>query len=155
VELGGADEKKEIGNNMKKLMFAAIAMMCAGTGAQAAVQTYDCTVKSIEQHGWMPDRVQLSFDPETGKARAYDGFIHHAHEKPIDVKFKTVRGKYRMNWRLQLPSRGSGKLRVNYTATLTPGSNELQLKASFPMNNAANLPRGVGRCQEVKGRSLY
>lgn len=140
---------------MKKLFICTVSVFFAAGAAQAAVQSYDCTVRSIEQHGWMPERLLLAVDPDAGQARAYDDFIHHAHEAPISVKFKNQRGKYRMNWRLQLPSRSSGTVRVNYTATLTPGSNELQLKASFPMANATNLPRGTGSCKPVKGRSLF
>lgn len=140
---------------MKKTFFAALAAFSFAGGAQAAVQSFDCAVDSVEESGWIPKRVLLCFDPEAGKARAYDGYIHHAHEQPIDVKFKTVRGKYRMNWRLAVPSQGSGTVRVNYTATLTPGSNEFLIKASFPMNNFANMPRGVGGCKAVKGDSLY
>lgn len=148
----------KVNNKMTKVLMAAVAAtvaMSAGGGAQAAVQSYDCTFDSKADKGWIPDRVLLSLDAEAGKARAFDGYIKHAHEKPIDVKFKEVRGKYRMSWKLPLPSRGSGKVRVNYTVTLTPGSNDFRMKASFPLRNAANLLRGAGSCKLIKGDSLY
>ncbi|MFW8592840.1 hypothetical protein [Cribrihabitans neustonicus] len=146
---------KKAKNEKTKLLMAAVVAMSVGGSAQAAVQSFDCAVDSVEESGWIPERVLLSLDAEANKARAYDGYIHHAHEKPIDVKFKEVRGKYRMSWKLPVPSRASGSVRVSYTATLTPGTNDFRIKASFPLRNFANLPRGVGSCKLVEGDSLY
>ncbi|MVO14884.1 hypothetical protein [Parasedimentitalea huanghaiensis] len=134
----------------------AAAFVIAATPVLSDVVSYDCALKGWENKGWIPERVLFSVEAEKGNARVYDGLVEHAKGRPIAADIKSLKsGKYRLNWKLNLPSDGAGDIRVNYTATIDPSSLTFNLRAKFPMVNASNNPRGDGRCQIMKGKTLF
>ncbi|WP_420586715.1 hypothetical protein [Ruegeria sp.] len=128
--------------------------IAAGT-AQAEILTYDCTLHRLEQ-GWISEKVILSIDAENARARAYDTYIHHLDGEPKDVRFKTTRkGTYKMMWKMKVPASDGELVYVNYTATLNPEEQRLDLIARFPQINVTNRPSGYGGCSVSSGESLY
>ncbi|WP_171207186.1 MULTISPECIES: hypothetical protein [unclassified Ruegeria] len=139
-----------------KLLTIAFAMMACG--ANAAVQNYDCQLHSIEAQGWIPQRVILSVDTDGKQARAFDGHIRESNNlagleefTPAKAKLKTTsKGEYRLTWKVRLSSNSSRRYRVNYIATLDPQTNQLGLRATFPMDGLSNRPSGEGPCKLIE-----
>lgn len=139
---------------MKKLL-ATLALTLAATTANAEILTYDCTLHRMER-GWIPERVILSVDAENKRARVYDGYIKKFDGQPKDVRFKETRkGDYRLMWKMKIPATNGGLIYVNYTATLNPEKQRVDMVARFPQANAANRPSGFGGCSVNTGGSLY
>lgn len=146
-----------------KMKLLAIGLSMFAAAAQAEVVNYECELHSIEAQGWIPPRVWLSVDAANKRARAYDGAILEDNrlagkneQQPKDAKFKVNRrGEYQMNWRISLVASAGGQLRVSYTATLNPQTNEFEMIARFPQANVINRPSGVGRCKAVNTHTLY
>jgi len=141
---------------MKKIILSALFAMGLSNSAYAAVQTLDCSLNSWEEQGWIPDRIIFSIDAGTKQAMVFDGYINEIEGKPKKAKFKTIRGgKYRLMWKLTLPTSDGGSSRVGYTATYNPATTAFHVKVNFLMENVENKPSGDGSCETVKGESLF
>lgn len=138
-----------------KLKAAAGVLWFLAATAQADVVTYDCSLQNLEK-GWISERVILSVDADTNRARVLDAYINQLEGRPKDASFKTLRnGEFRINWKMKIPMTRGGTAYASYTAKLNPETQKLSLVARFPQVNASNRPRGNGTCQILSGQSLY
>lgn len=127
----------------------AITVLSAGV-ASAAVQTYDCQIEDVGSNGFMSDRLILSFDTATGRARAIDGIINFYHGAPIDVQMRQ-RGNGNISFRWELRRSTSGKsdvANVNYSAMFRPSQNSVQIDGL--VLGFDNDVRGRGACRAVQ-----
>lgn len=143
-------------NDMKALLFPALAVMSLQTAASA--QSYECTFKNEQTRGWISETAYYTIDAAKGTAIALDGHIYSVHKQPIPAGLKKKsNGKLQLNWELDgltsvnRSSKGERSVKVYYTAVFDPATHSANVGAKFRgavNSHAAVFARGACKLEQ-------
>ncbi|MEX0369979.1 MAG: hypothetical protein AB3N09_05055 [Tateyamaria sp.] len=141
---------------MKK-MLAIVAVLAAGTGlstaAHAESSVYDCQTASMENRGFIRERIVFSVDPATSTGAVADDLVITRYGKPIEADVKVLgNGNYRVKWDVKNLKDRANSFNLSYTLTYRPAEQKFSVRAI--VKGFDNRPSGSGTCTVTKGRSL-
>ena len=131
---------------LKKLIFC----FALKSPLSAAAESYVCTTTNFGQHGWVGDRIGLTYDLKSGTAMAIDFGIQEIHGKPIPVEFrKRSDTSFILNWKIKGLKASNGGSGINsYKVTLFTSRNKFTL--SGRRHGFGNVISASGTCKPVK-----
>ena len=136
--------------------FVAALFAVAATPSMAMVSTYECTLNSRENHGWVSKWLIFSVDEDARKAVVLDSIIQKVEDAPLQSKFKTKsNGKQKLSWSVQARTSTGRDLKVNYEAVFNPSTQTVRVDAWFPLRNNGNNPSGTGTCNIANDKTLF
>lgn len=120
------------------------ALLALGALPAVAETTYDCAIK-VGSRSNLPGGVIVSYDPATGEALAFDGFIKHCYGKPLIAKVEMDNGK-----RLTL-SRSLVTIPAKHGQTIVRDTTRLTI-IKQGMNASMSNSQGFGATETAFGK---
>ena len=136
---------------------ALAALVIAGLGMTTTVQAessvYDCQTASMENRGFIRERVLFSVDPTTSTGAVADDLVMARYGKPIEADVTVLgNGNYRLKWNVNNLKNGARSFNLSFTLTYRPAEQKFSVRAL--VKGFDNRPSGSGTCAVTKGRSL-
>lgn len=134
---------------MRIFLMAAAGVLIAG--AASAATFYDCKINVSKNHGSLPDRFGIQYDPDAGKALVYDPFIKHYFGDPIEAEISTNNDKrLTVAWDFENIKGKTGRNipRVRFRATVLKATNEATITSTYYFGEGES---GFGTCKAKSG----
>ena len=138
-------------------IFAAVLAMSTLVPLSAQATVYECKLAAsgASDAGWIPPETIVEFDPNTSKAKVYDGLIDEIYGKPIEAKIAVNNNKrYTFTWNVRnvpITTTESRQMLVKnmvYRLTVTKGT--LLATETMKPIRFTNTFRAKGKCVQKK-----